>query len=132
MNTGLVAYDLNSQDTLANIENIRGSKNNDTIIGNTTATVTDPLVDAVNIFEGMGGADIISGGAGNDTIYGAQAGDDLSTTDLADNLSGGAGDDKLYGQTGDDTLSGGDGIDILDGGAGSNTADYTYLDSGTN
>lgn len=58
---------------------------------------------------GYGGADIISGASGDDVLYGGE-GDDL--------LDGGAGDDVLYGEGGDDTLIGGDGEDELIGGAG--------------
>ena len=50
--------------------------------------------------------DIITGGAGDDTIYGEQ-GDDT--------LDGGADNDTLYGGDGNDTVSGGAGDDILYG-----------------
>ena len=79
----------------------------------------------------MAGSDTISGGSGNDTIYGNSK---LFVGTEADTLSGGSGDDTIYGQGGDDTLSGGSGEDTLDGGADTNgdTADYSYLDDGTN
>jgi Ca2+-binding RTX toxin-like protein len=51
----------------------------------------------------------ITGGAGDDTIYG----------DASNNVfSGGAGNDTLYGYGGNDTLIGGIGNDLLDGGTG--------------
>lgn len=56
-----------------------------------------------------GGADILSGGQGDDTIYGGGG---------ADVLDGGQGDDALMGGAGDDQLDGGKGDDIIDGGAG--------------
>ena len=59
--------------------------------------------------KGGNGADILTGGRGNDTVYGGN-GDDQ--------LSGGRGDDILYGENGSDRLSGGDGRDILVGGQG--------------
>src|SRR5690606_29206104 len=52
---------------------------------------------------------IITGGAGSDSLYGSLG---------ADRLVGNAGDDALYGGDGDDTLTGGDGDDALHGGAG--------------
>ena len=58
------------------------------------------------------GTPAISGGAGNDTIYGlngnvlqGDAGDDV--------LIGGDGDDRLIGGTGDDAISGGHGVNTL-------------------
>jgi Ca2+-binding RTX toxin-like protein len=63
-------------------------------------------------------ADIIDGGAGNDTIYG-YAGDDILYGGLGDDvLYGGDGKDTLYGGEGDDVLYGGEGKDILYGGDG--------------
>ena len=59
--------------------------------------------------KGGNGADVLSGGGGNDTVYGGN-GDDQ--------LSGGRGDDTLYGENGSDRLSGGDGKDVLSGGQG--------------
>lgn len=60
---------------------------------------------------GSVGADTGDGGDGNDTIR-AGAGDDV--------MLGGAGNDQMLGQFGNDTLSGGDGDDILNGGTGDN------------
>ena len=51
----------------------------------------------------------ISGGHGNDTIYGSAT---------ADQLFGGAGDDTLFGMEGNDGLYGEAGTDLLDGGPG--------------
>ena len=99
-----------------NIENINGSKNDDTITGDNDK----------NILKGNAGDDKISGNAGNDIIYGG-TGKDI--------LDGGLDDDSLYAEGGDDTLTGSDGKDLLDGGTSDtlgDTAYYTYLDSGTN
>lgn len=54
----------------------------------------------------------LTGGSGNDTIYG------FATNDA---MLGGAGNDVLYGFAGSDTLDGGAGADILIGGAGNDT-----------
>jgi Ca2+-binding RTX toxin-like protein len=64
-------------DTLANIENVRGSRDfNDSITGDA----------GNNKLEGLGGNDTLDGGAGDDT------------------LDGGLGADTLNGGTGNDTL----------------------------
>ena len=74
-----------------------------------------------------GGADILSGGQGDDTIYagggadildGGQGDDALYGGAGDDQLEGGKGDDELYGGAGDDQLDGGQGDDLIDGGAG--------------
>ncbi|XPV69995.1 MAG: hypothetical protein ACNI25_05315 [Halarcobacter sp.] len=110
--TDKVEYNLLSVDTLISIENIRGSKNSDEIIGDKTDNVD-------NLFEGMASGDTINGGSGNDTIYGNNINNNISGgIDGDDKLSGGTGDDSIYGQGGDDTLYGNDGNDILDGGIG--------------
>lgn len=79
---------------------INGNDGNDTITVALTST----------------GGDYLDGGAGNDTLRGA------NTDDV---LDGGAGADKLYGNGGNDLLRGGAGGDTLDGGAGIDTADYS-------
>ena len=65
-------------------------------------------------------AEIIVGGAGNDTITGG-AGDD--------ELHGGAGNDTLNGGNGNDTLVGDDGNDTLNGGVGDDTFDEGLVDA---
>ena len=70
---------------------------------------------------GGGGEDSLSGGNGNDTIYGMDGHDLLSGGNGSDLLFGGAGNDRLYGDNGDDRLDGGDGNDLLAGGNGSDT-----------
>ncbi|MCX8747299.1 hypothetical protein J3U64_07485, partial [Snodgrassella sp. B3800] len=64
---------------------------------------------------------IISGGKGNDTLYGKDGNDILYGEEGNDTLSGDAGNDILYGGSGDDTLNGGTGYDILIGGTGNDT-----------
>ena len=79
---------------------------------------------------GLGGADVIAGGDGDDRIDGGIHGDYIlgeAGADLVygwrgdDIIEGGAGNDDLYGELDDDTLRGDDGDDILDGGAGVDT-----------
>ena len=77
-------------DTLLNIENLTGSRYNDTLTGD----------DAANRLNGGSGKDTLTGNAGNDV------------------LTGGAGNDVLVGGAGNDTLIGGAGKDVLTGGTG--------------
>jgi Ca2+-binding RTX toxin-like protein len=138
-------------DTLANIENVSGSPQNDTFQGDA----------ADNAFNGGGGSDTVSyasapgpvvanlaagaaAGDGSDTLTGisnltgSNYSDTLTGDGGANTLSGGAGDDTLSGGAGNDTLTGGAGNDTLTGGAGSNaidggtgedTADYSSANS---
>lgn len=81
---------------------------------------------------GKGGDDVITGGLGNDRLYG-NTGDDVITDAHGNNiLHGGWGNDhisvtnpsgqsKLYGGRGEDILSSGSGDDILRGGGGDDT-----------
>ena len=54
---------------------------------------------------GKGGADLVSGGRGNDRVFGL------------------AGDDVVRGDKGNDVVHGGDGVDVMEGGAGNDTLD---------
>lgn len=74
--TGTAADGWGGTDSLANIENVRGSNFNDTITGN----------DGANVFHGGAGADVMNGAGGNDLLVGG-AGNDT--------LTGGAGADQF-------------------------------------
>jgi serralysin len=65
------------------------------------------------------------GGAGDDSIGGNQANNNLQGRAGHDTLRGLTGDDTLDGGIGDDTLIGGAGNDTLIGGSGFDTADYS-------
>ncbi len=132
-------------DTLLNIENLTGSKYNDTLTGNVAA----------NVLNGGAGADTMTGGNGNDTYYVNHASDvvnevlaggtdtvfstllaytlranvekgvvqgtvagNLTGNALANTLTGNAAANRLNGGAGNDTLKGNGGNDILTGGAG--------------
>lgn len=79
---------------------------------------------------GNTGADVIDGGAGNDSIYGGQDND---------KVSGGSGNDQVAGDAGNDTIDGGDGADWIRGGAdnddltgGAGRDTFVFEDTGTN
>ena len=65
-----------------------------------------------DILAGDERANTISGGGGDDIIYGGPSGDYRN----ADILNGGSGHDELFGGIGDDTLNGDRGDDMLKGG----------------
>ena len=84
--------------TLPDIINLSGSNHDDILAGDHRANT-------------------ISGGRGDDKLYGGPSGDDTNI----DLLSGGRGDDMLFGGAGGDTLDGGKGDDMLWGGPGEDT-----------
>jgi VCBS repeat-containing protein len=71
-----------TSDVLVNIENFVGGSGDDIIDGSGTITA--------HAFSGGGGADTITGGSGNDTIFAATS---TTTDDARDILDGGAGTD---------------------------------------
>ena len=81
-------------DTLENIENVRGSMEDDKLTGDKDA----------NRLYGNQGDDMLMGGMGNDMLRGGKGDDELE---------GGDGDDTLRGDKGDDTLTGDDGKDTF-------------------
>ena len=70
---------------------------------------------------GLGGNDQINGGSGNDWLSGDDGDDTIYGGAGIDSLYGGEGDDVLYGNAGEDFLDGGDGNDRLEGGAEADT-----------
>lgn len=129
-------------DTLLNIEDIEGSKFNDTLRGNGGS----------NLIFGLGGDDEIDGAAGFDFALfgGSQSGitanldtnsasgqgndtllniEGLGGSDLADDFTGDEGRNSLFSFGGPDSLAGGAEDDLLDGGNGSDTGDGgTHVD----
>ena len=94
------------QETLISIENVTGTSNDDTLIGNEEA----------NILQGLTGNDVIYGNGGDDTLYANGTGTNM--------VYGGTGDDFMWSQgTGDDTLHGNEGDDTFRGYRGNNTYD---------
>ncbi len=68
--------------------------------------------------DGGAGDDFIDGLAGDDTIFGAAGNDTLQGRDGNDGVFGGEGQDRIYGEAGNDVLDGGLGDDYVDGGDG--------------
>jgi Ca2+-binding RTX toxin-like protein len=151
--TGTVSDGFGGTDTLANIENVRGSRDfNDSITGST----------ANNKLEGLGGNDTLDGGVGADTMIGGDGSDsyyvdnagDLVGESNADFAIGGndivystlaaytltanverlrlmlAGASNGTGNALDNTLYAGDGDNVLDGAAGNDTVSYVFASAG--
>ena len=107
-------------DKLKDIENVRGSKYDDTLIGD----------EGDNRLTAESGDDQLSGGAGKDTLSGGAGEDVLKGGEGNDGLFGGAGTDRIEGGEGNDWINGGEGADQLDGGEGKDTAAYYSSKSG--
>ncbi|MGZ3218200.1 calcium-binding protein [Paracoccus sp. T5] len=109
--------DSQGNDTLINIENLTGSRFNDTLTGSIGANLLagDEGDDLLN---GLAGNDTLLGGTGDDTLYGNLDDDLLEGGEGHDRMHGEAGNDQLFGSAGNDTLVGGSGNDIVDGGSG--------------
>lgn len=67
----------------------------------------------------------LSGGSGNDALFGGNMDDWLNGGSGADTLLGGYGNDRLAGDSGNDSLTGGRGNDFIDGGSGWDAAFYS-------
>lgn len=89
-------------------------------------------VDGVWLFDIRDGALVNVGGAGNDSLVGADDSDSIFGNDGDDDIDsaggndfvyGGNGADELFGGIGNDFISGGLGSDILNGGEGFDIAD---------
>lgn len=110
-----------------NVENlIYTASTNANLVGNGSANVitTGAGNDTVNaaagddIVYGGDGVDRLLGGSGNDTLYGEAGDDELLGEAGNDFLYGGSGNDRLDGGAGNDTLEGGEGNDTIYGGDG--------------
>jgi Ca2+-binding RTX toxin-like protein len=144
--TGLATQDgWGGRDTLSGIEGLRGSHQNDTLLGGNTVNGTG-TTDGLEIFIGNGGNDLINGGGGYDrvqydtstagvnvTLGGASNGyaqDGRGGTDTLisiEGVRGSAFNDTLTGSnTGSfESFEGRQGNDVIDGLGGFDRADYS-------
>jgi len=105
-----------------------GTINLDITAESTGVTLTGtPAPDSLT---GGDGDDLIYGNEDNDTLTGGNGDDRIFGNDDNDQLIGGAGDDSLNGEAGNDTLFGGAGNDVLTGGTGTDTASYANAAAG--
>ncbi|MBX9847878.1 MAG: hypothetical protein K2X64_01190 [Rhodocyclaceae bacterium] len=136
-------------DLLISIENLTGSNNNDTLVGDSAANALSGG-GGDDVLQGMAGGDTLDGGTGTNTASYANAGAavvaSLSTGTLGGvtftssgggilngGTSGTAGDaggdtliniQNLTGSGFNDTLSGNSSANVIDGGAGTDTVSY--------
>lgn len=85
----------------------------DDLIAFKTTTLTN-----IAGISGGDGNDIITGTAGDDTLYGDDGDDILNGGNGNDNIYGGKGHDVLNGGSGDDSFYSSDGADVYNGGSG--------------
>jgi Ca2+-binding RTX toxin-like protein len=85
MVTGTASDGFGGTDTFTNIEDIRGSEYNDSLLGN----------DGDNEIEGNAGNDTIDGGLGRNHLSGGQGNDAIISRSGRDAIEGGAGDDTI-------------------------------------
>jgi Ca2+-binding RTX toxin-like protein len=130
-------------DILVNIENLRGSDNDDTLKGNALNNNIQGGLGA-DVLIATGGTDILNGGAGVDSasfaafasaVVASLGSGSYSSSSGAgqligiENLIGGAANDSLTGDANANTLNGGLGSDTLNGGAGVDTLSYAGVQS---
>jgi Ca2+-binding RTX toxin-like protein len=127
LQSGYVYSTVTGFDTILNIENVRGSGQDDTIIGNADD----------NTIYSSGGSDVIDGGDGTDTFdttgtnsavvvildYGTATGAVDATLDSIENVTTGNGADLVIGDDGANVLRTGGGNDVSNGRAGDDSMD---------
>ena len=97
---------------------ITGGTQRDVIYGD---NVSGDSTGGADVLTGNAGDDLIFGGFGADQLYGNQGDDVLYGNQDNDWIHGGQGDDVLYGGQGNDTVNGGKGDDALYGNLGDDT-----------
>lgn len=127
LSTGVAQDGFGGTDTLRNIEEVRGSAFNDTIVGD----------DKANFLEGRLGDDALDGGAGHDVAIYTNSSGGVTVNLATGKASGAAGNDTLVrietvwgsgfadtltGDAASNGLRGGGGNDTIDGGAGTDAA----------
>jgi len=94
---------------------------------NASSSITANLGDMNDLFfmNFPGRSTNVSGGTGDDGLFGGSVTDTLRGASGDDTLDGRGGNDTLLGESQNDTLDGGAGDDVLSGGTSRDTADYT-------
>ena len=146
LETGAADGGTASGDVLQDIENLRGSDHNDTLIGDAEYSVLTAR-GGDDVLAGLAFQDILVGGSGADTAdYSASNAGVTATLEIGvfglgghaqfdflnsiENLRGSDFGDVLIGDGGANVLTGFAGDDILHGGAGADTADYEMSPEG--
>ena len=93
-----------------------------------TARCLPPICSAATAttrMTGGSGNDLLFGQAGNDTLLGKGGNDQLFGGDGNDTLTGGTGNDQMFGEAGNDRMiwNPGEGSDLMEGGDGIDTAE---------
>jgi Ca2+-binding RTX toxin-like protein len=97
-------------DILIGVENLAGSRHNDTVIGDSIANKLHGRLGDDDL-SGASGDDALYGDEGNDTLLGESGNDALYGSTGANLLIGGLGNDLLVSESAADTLQGGSGND---------------------
>lgn len=121
---------------MASVLNVKGSAQNDSIVGGKLADVLlgqagNDSIDGsfgADVLRGNLGGDGLSGGKGNDHLFGGKGTDSLMGNGGRDRLRGGTGDDNLWGHKGNDWLKGGEGADTFSFVAGRNEGNDVIVD----
>ncbi|TAD90842.1 MAG: calcium-binding protein [Alphaproteobacteria bacterium] len=95
-----------------------GGGGDDTLLGGSVGDTTANLIFGGAGNDSITGAGVLVGGTGNDTVTGDAGSDTLFGVSGANQLFGGDGDDVVRGGSDADTISGGAGNDLLFGDAG--------------
>ena len=109
-------------------DSIGGGDGNDLIYGGGPRTGPDEIIDDASFPapapdpDPNNDRDTLSGGAGDDTIFGGDDDDVISGGSGDDSLDGGIDDDSITGGSGNDTIFGGQGDDTIN--AGVQNADF--------
>ncbi|WP_191058050.1 calcium-binding protein [Geminicoccus harenae] len=96
---------------ISGIEQVRGSSHDDVLHGFNPGL---PSSESPWALFGLGGDDVIWGGALDDHLEGNAGNDEIDGFYGDDVIEGGAGDDRLNGRSGDDRLTGGSGSDVFE------------------
>lgn len=109
--------DATGDSLISGVDAIIGSSHDDTLTG-FDAQSTDPSNTYTNVLSGGAGNDLIYGLGGNDSLYGGADNDTIFGGTGEDHIDGGSGNDTLTGDAGADTIQGGDDRDMIFGGLG--------------